>query len=56
VALANVEDFWLETNPQNVPGTWRERPNWLRRARQSLEEFTQMPEVLEILRAMDRNK
>ncbi len=56
VALANVEDFWLETNPQNVPGTWRERPNWLRRGRHGLEEFTQMPEVLEILRAMDRSK
>jgi 4-alpha-glucanotransferase len=56
VALANVEDFWLETNPQNVPGTWRERPNWLRRVRKGLEEFTQMPEVLEILRAMDRGE
>ncbi|HKI38025.1 MAG TPA: 4-alpha-glucanotransferase [Gemmataceae bacterium] len=54
VALANVEDFWLEAHPQNVPGTWRERPNWMRRARRSLEEFTRMPTVLQALREMDR--
>jgi 4-alpha-glucanotransferase len=54
VALANVEDFWLETNPQNVPGTWQERPNWTRRAKYSLEEFTKMPAVLQALREMDR--
>jgi 4-alpha-glucanotransferase len=54
VALANVEDFWLETQPQNVPGTWRERPNWMRRARRSLEEFTRMPTVLQALRQIDR--
>ena len=54
VALANVEDFWLEKEPQNVPGTWHERPNWQRRAKHSLEEFTQMPAVLQALREMDR--
>jgi 4-alpha-glucanotransferase len=54
VALANVEDFWLEKNPQNVPGTWKERPNWQRRAKHALEEFTKMPAVLEALREMDR--
>ncbi len=54
VALANVEDFWLETQPQNVPGTWRERPNWRRRAKHSLEEFMKMPAVLETLREVDR--
>ncbi len=54
VALANLEDFWLELNPQNVPGTWHERPNWQRRAKHSLEEVKAMSEVLEGLRAMDR--
>jgi 4-alpha-glucanotransferase len=54
VALANVEDFWLETNPQNVPGTWRERPNWMRRAKHSLEDFTKMPAVLQALREVDQ--
>ncbi|HLN87528.1 MAG TPA: 4-alpha-glucanotransferase, partial [Candidatus Limnocylindrales bacterium] len=38
----SLEDLWLEPAPQNVPGTWRERPNWQRRARYSLEELRQM--------------
>jgi 4-alpha-glucanotransferase len=53
VALANIEDFWLEKNPQNVPGTWHERPNWARRARYPMEEFMRMPSVLQALREMD---
>jgi 4-alpha-glucanotransferase len=54
VALANLEDLWLEVNPQNVPGTWRERPNWQRRARHSLEEVKELAPVLDALRDMDR--
>lgn len=37
--IINLEDLWLEARPQNVPGTDRERPNWRRRARLSLEEI-----------------
>lgn len=54
VALVNLEDLWLETHPQNVPGTWQERPNWIRKARLSLEEFREDAFVLETLRAIDR--
>jgi 4-alpha-glucanotransferase len=35
LVLINLEDLWLETQPQNVPGTWHERPNWCRKARYS---------------------
>src|SRR5262249_40220946 len=35
--LVNLEDLWLETRPQNIPGTWHERPNWRRKMRHSLE-------------------
>ncbi len=52
--LANLEDLWLETQPQNMPGTWHERPNWRRRARYSLEEMRRMPQVLEMLGQMDQ--
>ncbi len=34
--LLALEDLWLETLPQNTPGTWRERPNWRRRAQHDL--------------------
>ena len=36
--LINLEDLWLEPAPQNVPGTWQERPNWQRKTRLSFEE------------------
>lgn len=39
VVLVNVEDLWGETRAHNVPGTWRERPNWLRRCARPLEAF-----------------
>lgn len=52
MVLVNLEDLWGETDPQNVPGTWRERPNWRRRARLTLEEFTASPEVRDTLRGI----
>jgi 4-alpha-glucanotransferase len=52
--LANLEDFWLETRTQNVPGTWHERPNWRRKAQHSLEAIKRMPEVQAILEEMNR--
>ena len=48
----NLEDLWLETEPQNVPGTWQERPNWQRKARLSLEEIRTNPEFASLLRTI----
>jgi 4-alpha-glucanotransferase len=53
VVLVNLEDLWLETKPQNVPGTGAKRPNWQRKARYAFEEFIQLPEVLETLREIN---
>lgn len=39
IALINLEDLWLETKPQNVPGTSSERPNWRRKSKISLEQI-----------------
>lgn len=50
--LANLEDLWLESAPQNVPGTWDERPNWRRKARFSLEQIRTLPEVLDLLKTI----
>jgi 4-alpha-glucanotransferase len=52
--LVNLEDLWLEPLPQNVPGTWDERPNWQRKARYSLEEIRLMPELLNTLKTVDQ--
>ncbi len=51
--LVNLEDLWLETHPQNVPGTQRTQ-NWSRKARYSFEGFSQSPQVLDILQQINR--
>ncbi|HBO70745.1 MAG TPA: 4-alpha-glucanotransferase [Deltaproteobacteria bacterium] len=52
--VVNLEDLWQEVEPQNMPGTWKERPNWMRKARHSQEEFGEMPGVTGSLREVDR--
>ena len=54
LVIANLEDLYLETEPQNVPGTSMERPNWRRKARHGFEEIRGMPEVIRVLRQVDR--
>jgi 4-alpha-glucanotransferase len=53
LVLVTLEDLWLEPTPQNVPGTWEERPNWRRKARYSLEQICQMPSVTDTLKTID---
>lgn len=52
--LVNAEDLWLEQNPQNVPGTSRERPNWRRRMRMGLEEMFRSPDVQRVFVELGR--
>ena len=52
--LVNLEDLWLEPLPQNVPGTWEERPNWRRKARFSLPDICQLASVTETLKTISR--
>lgn len=52
--VVNLEDLFGETEPQNMPGTWRERPNWRRKARYSLERLRDLPRVDRVLREVDR--
>ncbi|MDR7584010.1 MAG: 4-alpha-glucanotransferase [Armatimonadota bacterium] len=52
--LVTLEDLWLERDPQNVPGTGPERPNWRRRLRYPAERFTRLPSVVAILQEIDR--
>jgi 4-alpha-glucanotransferase len=53
VLLLNLEDLWLETEPQNTPNTYEERPNWRRKLRQSFEQFANDPAFLVILKQVD---
>lgn len=51
--MINLEDLWLEREPQNVPGTADDVPNWRRKARYSVEEFTADADVASLLRETD---
>ena len=51
--LVNLEDLWLETEPQNVPGTWEERPNWRRKARLALEQISATSAIEDTLRKIN---
>ncbi len=50
--LINLEDLWLEIQPQNVPGTQSDY-NWSRKARYSFEEFSSLREVVDVLREIE---
>jgi 4-alpha-glucanotransferase len=53
MVMVNLEDLWFERQPQNVPGTCDERPNWKRKARYNLDEIIKMEQVVEVLRTLD---
>jgi len=54
IVIVNLEDLWGETEPQNVPGTGPERPNWQRRARYGLEALAAREDVLATLGDLQR--
>lgn len=56
VLLVNLEDLWLETEQQNIPGVVDGHPNWQRKARYDFETFSRMPEVLELLTKLRRSR
>lgn len=56
ILLINLEDLWLETVAQNAPGKTKEHPNWQRKARYRLETFSQMPGVVDLLKAIDKQR
>jgi 4-alpha-glucanotransferase len=53
MVIVSLEDLWHETEPQNVPGTHTERPNWQRKARFSFEEFSTRADVVEPLKRVN---
>lgn len=56
IVLINLEDLWLETLNQNVPGTRDEFPNWRRKTRYTLEQFSNMPQIAEQLRGINQQR
>ena len=51
--LVNLEDLWLEREPQNVPGTREQYPNWRRKAGYTMEGFGVPGKAGSILKKID---
>jgi 4-alpha-glucanotransferase len=50
VMQLTLEDLWLETAPQNTPGTSTERANWVRKCRLTIEEILADKEFARVIR------
>lgn len=51
--VVTLEDFWGEEAPQNIPGTWKEYPNWRRKYTLPISQWTEHKQtraLFEILR------
>jgi 4-alpha-glucanotransferase len=53
IVIASLGDLLLEADPQNVPGTGPERPNWRRRYPWARDELQRRPEVTSMLARID---
>lgn len=56
IVLVNLEDLWQETNPQNIPATTTQRPNWRRRVRNGTETLPSLERVEKVLQELDANR
>jgi 4-alpha-glucanotransferase len=54
IVMVSLGDLLGEPEPQNVPGTGAERPNWRRRYPWTLAELEARPEVASALERIDR--
>lgn len=54
--MVTLEDLWAEPDPQNVPGTHRERPNWIRRMRLDLDDGFATPLAGRVLGMLGRHR
>jgi len=50
----NLEDLWLETDPQNTPGRTDAGLNWQRRVRLSLDELAAADGIRRLLGEVSR--
>ena len=56
VVLANLEDMWLESRSQNVPGTSAERGNWRNKHRFAMAQWDRLRSMRLALAALKRQR
>ncbi|MBK5259359.1 MAG: 4-alpha-glucanotransferase [Thermoanaerobaculia bacterium] len=54
IVLVNLEDLWLETEPQNVPGNLEK--SWTKKLRHTLEEMRSDSDVTRVLREVNERR
>lgn len=54
--LIGLDDLWGERLPHNIPGTWREYPNWQRKAKPTLEQAAQQPSIERLLQRVREDR
>jgi 4-alpha-glucanotransferase len=52
--VVTLEDLWGEEAPQNIPGTWKEYPNWRRKFSKKISEWTEVPQAKSIFEIMKK--
>jgi 4-alpha-glucanotransferase len=50
--VVNLEDLWNEEMPQNIPGTWKEYPNWRKKFSLEIGEIMKNENVLKVLASL----
>ncbi len=56
IVVAGLDDLWGETQPQNVPGTGDEVPNWRRRYAHSVDDLRATPALARPLEGLARSR
>lgn len=54
--ILSPEDGWLEEKPINIPGTYREYPNWRRRFKLAVNEWESNPSLQQALKILKHNR
>lgn len=54
--VVNLEDLWQEEAPQNIPGTWKEYPNWRRKYAKRISEWSEVPQAKSIFEILKKHR
>ncbi len=52
--VVTIEDFWNEEAPQNIPGTWKEYPNWRRKYSLPISRWTENEQAQSIFNILKK--
>lgn len=54
--LVSMEDLWREEEPLNIPGTWREYPNWTKKLRLSTAQWSSDKSIVSLLQKVNQKR